>query len=216
MTNKMKAFLLSVVALVGAFVAPTGAAITSTTAAAAITQSAQTIQVASATGIAVNTTVLLVEQEIMAVVAVSGTTITVQRGASGTKALAHTSGSTVFIGKPIDFPSNAWTNPVASTQYTLSCMTGGATCAPVNVSATVRVIYGTTGALNAASPSVAAVVLSPVFSSATSYTCTFTPKGATAAIAAGGVAVAYTSASTVTVTGANGASHTLSYICYGT
>lgn len=216
MTNRFKAFLLTFAVLVGVFTAPAGAAITSTTASAAITSTATTIAVASATGISVNTTMLLVEQELMTVVGISGTTIRVNRGSAGSKSVAHTSGSTVFIGKPTDFPSNYWTSPIAATSYVTNCMTGGATCSPTNVSSTVRVVYGTTGALNAASPSVAAVVLSPVFSSSTSYTCAFTPKGATAAIAAGGVAVAYTSASTVTVTGANGASHTLSYVCYGT
>jgi len=217
MKKHLSKIVLAVALLVGAFWAPTTqAAITSTTAAAAIGASDTTIQVASATGIAANTTVLVVEQEMMSVVSITGTVVRVTRGAFGSKAAAHTSGSTVFIGKPTDFPSNTWGSPIASTSYVINCMTGGATCSPTNVSSTVRVIYGTTGALNGASPSVAAVVLSPVFSSSTSYTCVFTPKGNTAAIAAGGVAVAYTSASTVTVTAANGATHTLSYVCYGT
>lgn len=72
--------------------------LTHTTLSAAVTTpSATSVRVADATGIAVNTTVLIVDQEVMAVVAVSGTVITVQRGAAGTRANPHASAAVVTI-----------------------------------------------------------------------------------------------------------------------
>lgn len=80
--------------------------LTSTTLSAAVTsESAQTITVTSATGIAVNTTALFVDWEYMTVRGVSGTTITVTRGAAGTRAAQHISGATVVIGNPNAFVS---------------------------------------------------------------------------------------------------------------
>jgi hypothetical protein len=80
--------------------------LTSTTLSTAVTsESATTIVVASATGIAVNTTALFVDWEYMTVSGVSGTTITVRRGSGGTRAALHVSGATVLIGNPNAFTS---------------------------------------------------------------------------------------------------------------
>lgn len=57
-----------------------------------------TITVASATGFTAKTTMAYVDQEAMLVTAVSGTTISVIRGSGGTRAIAHTSGETVWVG----------------------------------------------------------------------------------------------------------------------
>lgn len=81
-------------------------ALSSTTLSAAITDPAsRTVVVASATGITIpgngqNTTVLYVDDEEMVVNAVSGTTLTVQRGAGPTKSRLHQSGATVYFGPP--------------------------------------------------------------------------------------------------------------------
>ena len=89
-------------------------AITATTLSGAVGASDTQIGVASATGITapVNTTgagvtILFVESEAMTVTAVSGTYITVQRGAYGTQAVAHNASSPVLIGAPSDFPGGA-------------------------------------------------------------------------------------------------------------
>lgn len=129
---------------------------------------------------------------------------------SGTVTLAPVTGALGTV--TISLPAAAGTVPLAT--FT-NCMTGGATCSPTTVSSSARVIHGVSGALNGASPSVAAVTLSPAFTSSTSYVCTVTPHGATAAIAAGGVAIVYTSSSVITLTAANSATHALSYVCVG-
>lgn len=74
------------------------------------TQAAQNqkIVVASATGISAPTnlqpnTDLWIDNELMAVEAVSGTTITVRRGLSPSKASPHASGALVFVGPPPAF-----------------------------------------------------------------------------------------------------------------
>jgi hypothetical protein len=75
-------------------------ALPSTTLSAAITSSTTTITVASASGINSypNNTELYIDREAVVVNSVSGTSLTVQRGASGTKAAAHVSGATVYVG----------------------------------------------------------------------------------------------------------------------
>jgi hypothetical protein len=87
-------------------------AITATTLSGAVTQSQTTLPVASATGItapnwqtATGLTYLFVDQELMLVTGVVGTTISVVRGFNGTAAQAHVTGSQVQIGLPTDFPS---------------------------------------------------------------------------------------------------------------
>ncbi|HLG97162.1 MAG TPA: hypothetical protein VKX49_12690 [Bryobacteraceae bacterium] len=100
------------------------AAMTSTTLSTAVPLSQRgfntTVFVASATGITApsvstpqggvgsptggpNLTVLFVDKELMRVNAVSGTTITVERGYSGTPVMAHNSGATVWVGTPSQF-----------------------------------------------------------------------------------------------------------------
>lgn len=84
--------------------------LTQTTLSAAVTDtSGQTVRVASATGIAVNSTGLWVDHEYMPVVAISGTTITVQRGGFGTRANTHASGAKVWVsvaGSAISYDPN--------------------------------------------------------------------------------------------------------------
>jgi hypothetical protein len=88
-------------------------------------------------------------------------------------------------------------------------------CSPA-VKPALRVVQGITAALDGASPSVAAVTaISPAFTSTTSFSCTGTLQGATAAIAAKGVAVANTSTSAITFTSANGATEKIAWICVG-
>lgn len=77
-------------------------ALTSTTLAAAATATATTVSVASATGISAGGR-LFVDREFMAVVSVSGTTITVRRGIGGTVAAAHPNASLVYAGAPARF-----------------------------------------------------------------------------------------------------------------
>src|SRR5690242_16907851 len=72
--------------------------LSSTTLGAAVTSTnANTVTVASATGITANTISLYVDNEMMAVTRVSGTQISVQRGANGSVAQTHASGATVVI-----------------------------------------------------------------------------------------------------------------------
>jgi hypothetical protein len=70
--------------------------LTSTTLSAAVNASSSTFVVVSATGIAAGGG-LYVDREFVTVRSVSGTTITVARGQSGTTATAHGSGRTVII-----------------------------------------------------------------------------------------------------------------------
>lgn len=103
MKNTLKIVLL-VFALVGFSFGQ--AATTSTTLSTAVTStSQQQIVVASATGFAANTTQMYVGRELMAVNAVNGTTISVTRGAGGTRATTHVSGATVYVGPPTYFIS---------------------------------------------------------------------------------------------------------------
>ena len=90
-------------------------AMTSTTLSGAVTKSQNTIPVASATGIVAPNpfggpaqtpglgTVILIDNELMYVESVNGTTITVQRGAGGTKQTSHNSGAVVWVGSPNSF-----------------------------------------------------------------------------------------------------------------
>jgi hypothetical protein len=79
--------------------------------------------VASAAGITARSTqvhtLLYIDQELMEVVSISGTTATVRRGASPTRAATHSSGAVVWLGAPGSFangdPSGACT--AAATGY---------------------------------------------------------------------------------------------------
>ena len=107
--NKLFLSLFVLAGMAGSAIAQT--ALTQTSLSAAITDpKATAIVVASATGInAPSTTlgnpatILVVDDEAMAVNSVSGTTIFVTRGYDGTKAVNHVSGSIVTVGTPSQF-----------------------------------------------------------------------------------------------------------------
>lgn len=88
-----------------------------------------------------------------------------------------------------------------------------ATCA-VTAVPVVKFVYGTV-ALSSASPSIASLTALP-FTSNTSYVCTATPEGTTAAVAAGGIAINKTSGSAATLTGPNTVTTVIDYQCSGT
>jgi len=77
---------------------------------------------------------------------------------------------------------------------------------PIVVSGTVPLSSGT--------PSTATLTALP-FTSNTSYVCTASPEGGTAAIAAGGVAITKSSGSQVVFTGPNTVTTVIDYICIG-
>lgn len=115
-------------------------------------------------------------------------------------------------------------SPAASATVNLPTVAGGvASASPCGTAvgctaaaATPNVItkYGT-APLTSGSPSTASITGLP-FTSSTSYTCTASPQGTTAAIAAGGVAVNQTSGSAMTLTGPNTVSTVIQFICVGT
>lgn len=74
-----------------------------TTLSAAIDSQQRTFAVASATGFTANSTIVQIEDEMVFVTAVSGTTITGQRGASGTRATKHGNGTQVRVASPANF-----------------------------------------------------------------------------------------------------------------
>jgi len=117
MKSNLKVFALVLFALgmMGASGYAQTNAITDTSLAAAVTSTATTILVSSATGITADPqTMLMIDQEPMAVIKVSGTTITVSR--TTTKA-AHVIYSRVYIGRPDWFMSY---DPPAKTSCTLA------------------------------------------------------------------------------------------------
>ena len=106
MKNTLK-YLFAVLALLAAGTFPVHAqqnTMTGTTLSAAVTDSATTVRVASATGITASSsstlTNLYIDNELMTVISISGTTVTVGRGAAGTRAAGHISGAVVYAGKP--------------------------------------------------------------------------------------------------------------------
>lgn len=85
-------------------------AIVATTLSAAVGLTDLTVAVASATNITTpnnqtgaGQTFLLVEQELMQVLSVSGTVVSVIRGVNGTPAAAHVTAANVMSGSPSDF-----------------------------------------------------------------------------------------------------------------
>ena len=106
-------------------------AITNTTLSAAAGLNDQVIQVASATGITApnnqtgsGITWLRIDQELMLVLGVSGTTISVLRGQLGTPQQAHLVNTAVVIGLPSDFPNpNEILNTVLAPSAILSQLT---------------------------------------------------------------------------------------------
>ena len=114
MKTLMKSLIFALLG-VAAFAQPLpqyGSALTKTTLSAAITSSQQTVAVAATTGCPASGTfnpvsnpcVLAVGHEIMSVVAINGTNLTVDRGAFGTRAEANPSGSLAFIGSNSALP----------------------------------------------------------------------------------------------------------------
>lgn len=98
--NTFVAFLLASVA---AFAQQQNPTFTVTTLSAAINSTATIMTVASATGFTANTTVAQIEDEVVGIAAVSGTTITIRRGQNGTRAANHASGSAVRVAAPQNF-----------------------------------------------------------------------------------------------------------------
>ncbi|KKM63481.1 hypothetical protein LCGC14_1511060, partial [marine sediment metagenome] len=91
------------------------ATLTSTTLSAAVTDtSGRTLTVASATDFAVDS-LLYVNHEAMVITAVSGTVISVTRGAAGTKASTHQSATTVYVGVQYYFSSTDRSGSCTST-----------------------------------------------------------------------------------------------------
>lgn len=90
---------------------------TTTFSAAVTTTSTTTVVVSSATGIVANTTLLYADSELMAVNAVSGTTLSVTRGYEGTRAETHSTTAQVWVGpamafqfaSPIGYPAGSCT-----------------------------------------------------------------------------------------------------------
>jgi hypothetical protein len=87
-------------------------------------------------------------------------------------------------------------------------------CTAAAATANTIIKYGT-APLTSGSPSTASITGLP-FTSSTSYTCTASPQGTTAAIAATGVAVNQTSGTAMTLTGPNTVSTVIQFICVGT
>lgn len=81
--------------------------LTQTTLSAAIGQGATSFAIASATNVTTqnntNYTDIYIDRELMQVVAVNSTTVSVLRGVSGTQASAHASGAMVLSGRPAAF-----------------------------------------------------------------------------------------------------------------
>lgn len=138
--------------------------------------------------------------------------------ASGNVILAYVTTSGTGVPLVIVY---GWQN--GSTFSTIGATTGGGTsnafafscgtttaCAATSIS-NIKLVAGTV-ALGSASPSTATVTALPF--TTTSFTCTASPAGNTAAIAAGGVAITY-STNTVTFTGPNTVTTVINYICMG-
>lgn len=108
---------------------PAQTAMTKTTLSGAVTLTQTTIQVASATGIVAPNpfggpsqtpganTLLVIDGEAMNVEGISGTVVTVQRGASGTKQKAHDAAAVVWVGSPSVY-SSAFTQDTCTPSIT--------------------------------------------------------------------------------------------------
>jgi hypothetical protein len=136
-------------------------------------------------------------------------TVTLANATSGTIAITPTTGA---LGtRTVTIPAADFT---VSGLRTFECGTTS-TCANTAASTGNWAFIGSV-ALGSASPSVVTVSgFSPAFTSTATYTCTAVPEGATAAIAAAGVAVTKTSASSVTFTGPNTVTTVIDYRCEG-
>lgn len=102
MKTKLLYLIVAVVLLAGLSFGQTS--LTQTSLAAAVTtSSATTVRLTSATGVTAGSTLLYVDHEAMFVNAINSTTASVTRGAAGTQATGHISGSMVLLGSPIAF-----------------------------------------------------------------------------------------------------------------
>lgn len=106
--RKLQKFLIALALLLVPSVAFGQAyTLTQTTLSANTNASVTSFSIASATGATVtnntNATDLYVDRELMQIVSVSGTVVSVLRGVSGTQASAHASGAMVLLGAPPAF-----------------------------------------------------------------------------------------------------------------
>ena len=137
-------------------------AITATTLSAAIAANDTVIGVASATGITApvsttgaGVTFLKIDSEVLGVISVSGTQVTVRRGLLGTQAKSHENAAPVLIGSPSDYPSFVPEQSVSAPQqpYNFSALGApltGATVAPVN--GAIHFFTGTTALVTITPP----------------------------------------------------------------
>lgn len=126
---------ITLFALCLAAVLPAQTLLTNTTLSAALTASQTVMTVGSATGFTANSTVAYVDHELVDVRAVSGTTITIRRGAGGTAAVAHKSGQIVFVGAPSSFIARKVEADLSGT-----CTRG---TAPADILPKINVLTGT-------------------------------------------------------------------------
>ena len=144
--------------------------ITATTLSAAVTTTDQTITVASATGITApnfqtgsGITWLRIDQELMLVLGVSGTLITVLRGQNGTPVQAHVINTGVQIGAPADIASfNTLLNNAVLVNQSVGglnlpavFLAGSADAIPAGVAATYIVKTAGVDAMTLAAPTAA-------------------------------------------------------------
>lgn len=121
---------------------------------------------------------------------------------------------TTTAGSLVGTITPASLNLVAPAAELYECGTSAA-CSPSLVPAADWAFFGSC-ALSSASPSTCSVsAMSPAFTSTSTYWCTATPQGATAAIAAAGVAINKTSGSAFTITGPNTVTTTIDWRCQG-
>lgn len=95
----------ALLALVGLVPASAQTTVTSTTLSATITAAQTKFTVASASDLSAGY-ILFVDREAMKVTTVSGTTVTVTRGVSGTGAREHAASAVVYHGAPVEFSAN--------------------------------------------------------------------------------------------------------------
>ena len=138
MKNILKASFVLAALLVAALPIHAQTILTQTTLSAAVTQTtARTMSLAAGTNVSVGSD-LYVDRELDVVISCSptcpsssATTVTIQRGASGTAAGTHSSGALVFVGAPAAFS----TNPRVNWPSNGSCTRGNELYLPViNVS----------------------------------------------------------------------------------
>jgi hypothetical protein len=90
------------------------------------------------------------------------------------------------------------------------------TYTPTNISPTTIIHSGSAALVSTGSTSpVTIATFSPAFTSATSYVCTASPVGTSAAIAAGGVAITQSSATQIILYGPASVSTVVNYVCLG-